>query len=75
MADIPKDYNREMGVPTTYLTKHNPEQFEIVGADFELAQPLKLKDGKMGTGRFYENGNRLFQRLIIKRKKQMQKGK
>lgn len=68
MADIPKDYNREMGVPTTYLTKHNPGQFEIIGADFELAQPLKLKDGKMGTGRFYENGNRLFQRLIIKRK-------
>lgn len=68
IADIPKDYSKAMGVPTTFLTKYNPEQFEIIGADFELAQPYKLKDGKYGTGRFYENGNRLFQRLIIKTK-------
>jgi hypothetical protein len=30
-ADIPVDYTGLMGVPTTFLDKHNPDQFEIVG--------------------------------------------
>jgi hypothetical protein len=29
--DIPVDYDGVMGVPISYLDKHNPEQFEIVG--------------------------------------------
>lgn len=29
--DIPKDYDGVMGVPLTFLDKHNPDQFEIVG--------------------------------------------
>lgn len=29
--DIPADYDGEMGVPITFLDKHNPDQFEIVG--------------------------------------------
>jgi hypothetical protein len=29
-ADIPMDYMGAMGVPITFLNKHNPEQFEIV---------------------------------------------
>ena len=28
--DIPKDYYGEMGVPITFLDKHNPKQFEII---------------------------------------------
>lgn len=31
VADIPYDYNGLMGVPISFLTKYNPEQFEIVG--------------------------------------------
>jgi len=31
VADIPKDYDGAMGVPITFLDKHNPEQFEILG--------------------------------------------
>lgn len=31
VADIPKDYDGVMGVPLTFLDKHNPDQFEIVG--------------------------------------------
>ena len=31
--DIPKDYAGVMGVPITYLNKHNPNQFEILGTD------------------------------------------
>jgi len=30
-ADIPSDYDGVMGVPITFLDKHNPDQFEIVG--------------------------------------------
>jgi hypothetical protein len=29
--DIPADYSGIMGVPVTFLTKYNPDQFEIVG--------------------------------------------
>lgn len=29
--DIPVDYIGDMGVPITFLNKHNPEQFEIIG--------------------------------------------
>jgi hypothetical protein len=28
---IPSDYEGVMGVPITFLTKYNPDQFEIVG--------------------------------------------
>ena len=30
VSDIPIDYNGVMGVPITFLSKHNPEQFEII---------------------------------------------
>jgi len=31
VTDIPADYEGVMGVPLTFLDKHNPDQFEIVG--------------------------------------------
>jgi len=31
VTDIPADYDGVMGVPITFLSKHNPDQFEIVG--------------------------------------------
>lgn len=41
VSDIPVDYDAVMGVPITFLDKHNPTQFEIVGllnsSDTELA--------------------------------------
>lgn len=52
-ADIPCDYYEAMGVPITFLDKFCPEQFEIVGADFQLAEKIVLVNGKTGTGRFY----------------------
>lgn len=45
--------NGKIGVPITYLDKHSPEEFELIGADFELANPQQLANGKTGTGRFY----------------------
>lgn len=43
-ADIPCDYPGVMGVPITFLDKHNPEQFQIIGcADFrEGAEALGM---------------------------------
>ena len=31
VQDIPSDYDGTMGVPITFLNKHNPDQFEILG--------------------------------------------
>ena len=31
ITDLPVDYDGVMGVPITYLNKHNPDQFEILG--------------------------------------------
>ena len=45
--------NGEIGVPITVVDKLNDEQFKIVGADFDLALPVELDNGKTGTGRFY----------------------
>jgi hypothetical protein len=43
-ADIPYDYDGAMGVPTTFLDKYNPEQFEIIGlAEGDLGKELGLK--------------------------------
>ena len=45
--------NGAMGVPITYMDKHNSDEFEVIGADFEVANPVDLGNGKTGTGRFY----------------------
>ena len=33
---IPKDYDGVMGVPITFLDKYNPDQFEIIGCDYQV---------------------------------------
>ncbi|MBR0297148.1 MAG: adenine-specific methyltransferase EcoRI family protein [Paludibacteraceae bacterium] len=38
--DIPCDYSGIMGVPLTYINKHNPEQFEILGATQRFCHDL-----------------------------------
>lgn len=43
-SDIPCDYPDKMGVPTTFLDKYNPDQFEIIGlAEGDLGKELGLK--------------------------------
>ena len=56
-AEIPMDWDGAMGVPITFLNKHNLEQFEIVGADTEFT-------GKLG--RFYVKGDRKYARIVIR---------
>lgn len=44
ISDIPCDYDGIMGVPITYLDKHNPYQFEIVGYNLnECVEELGIK--------------------------------
>jgi hypothetical protein len=71
--DIPMDYSGVMGVPITFLDKYNPDQFEILGSDFEvkdgsLPQVVNPKwKGKIDRG--YINGKRLYSRLLIRNKR------
>ena len=50
---IPSDYDGMMGVPITFLDKHNPEQFEIIGTNLQLASPM---DGVAEEGSFSKGG-------------------
>ena len=58
--DIPKDYKGSMGVPITFMDKYNPEQFEILGNEYDL---------NIEKGRGYINGKRMYSRIFIKNKK------
>ncbi|MFN7310920.1 MAG: adenine-specific methyltransferase EcoRI family protein [Vampirovibrionales bacterium] len=58
--DIPMDYTGLMGVPITFMDKYNPEQFEIIGNEYDL---------NIEKGRGYINGKRMYSRIFIKNKK------
>ena len=68
--DIPMDWDGVMGVPVTFLDKHNPDQFEIVGSDYEVKQGVVtgiLKPHWGGkTDRAYLNGKRMYARILIR---------
>lgn len=69
VIDIPIDYTGAMGVPVTFLDKHNPEQFEIldgIGRYSMLTGPTVKTKGKYLTK---INGSPKFARIIIKHKK------
>ena len=45
IAEIPVDWDGTMGVPVTFLDKHNPDQFEILGiTDKDNRYGLKNKN-------------------------------
>lgn len=76
-AEIPYDYDGEMGVPITFLNKYNPEQFEIIGSSKFVGKPMSEFAPKgtyvSGGVRFYlpnSDGTyrRLYDRIVIKRK-------
>lgn len=81
VAEIPCDYDGEMGVPITFLDKYNPEQFEIIGASLFIGKPMSKIAARgtymAGGMRFYlPNGDgtyrRLYDRIVIKRKRGQQ---
>lgn len=59
ISDIPTDYKGVMGVPITFMNKYNPNQFEILGNEYDL---------KIEKGRGYVNGIRMYGRIFIKNK-------
>ena len=48
VADIPEDYGGTMGVPISFLDKHNPDQFELLGVAY-------LWDDSLESHTFYDD--------------------
>lgn len=68
VVDIPIDYEGIMGVPITFMSKYNPEQFEIIGllaGNIKGLAGIPSKSGKDGP---YINGKLKFGRILIRRK-------
>ena len=70
--DIPLNYSGVMGVPISFMDKYNPDQFEILGADYDVRQGLLPElvnpawEGKLDRG--YINGRRQYSRILIRHK-------
>ena len=68
-SDIPCDYFEDMGVPITYIDKHNPEQFEIVGSSRDMSRPMSeiASEGSYEKGgpRFYVSLDKISKSDII----------
>ncbi len=84
LADIPCDYEGNLGVPITFLDKYNPEQFEILGiTDRDDNSGLRTKTYTIKDVPNFSDLNRrgaikingeykaTYARLIIRRKKQI----
>lgn len=68
VADIPMDWAGVMGVPISFLDKHNPDQFEILGSNRGVDQdPARV----YGRGS-YLNGKETFKRLFVRNKQPRQ---
>lgn len=77
-VNIPMDYTGPMGVPITFLGKHNPDQFEILGNSRDLGVPMSSIAEKgtyqQGGPRFYlPKGDgtyrRMYDRIVIRNKR------
>ena len=70
VSAIPSDYKGIMGVPISFLTKYCPEQFEILGIDFEVKEGtlgFLKKEGYTGkVDRGYIDGRRKYSRILIR---------
>ena len=55
---IPSDYEGVMGVPISFLDKYCPEQFKILGNEYDL---------NIDKGRGYINGKRMYSRIFIRK--------
>ncbi len=75
-SEIPDDFNGVMGVPITYMYKHNPDQFEILGMSLDLADMSVIRKRlgcNNGGPTFYieQDGHliRLYNRIAIRRRR------
>jgi hypothetical protein len=69
VKEIPIDYDGVMGVPITFLDKHNPTQFTLLGImnTGEINEGIRHKDTP--HGRPVVNGKEIYLRILIKRVK------
>ena len=68
VASIPEDYNGVMGVPITFLEKHNPDQFEIVGLIAGNIRGLAGIPSATGKDGPYVNGKLKYGRILIRQR-------
>jgi len=68
-SDIPMDYNGVMGVPITFLSQYNPDQFEIVGWSRHNDQGMDGGYWKGGKSDATINGKEVYRRILIRNKK------
>lgn len=66
--NIPMDYQGAMGVPITFLTKYNPEQFEIIGATESEGRGFSfgLWDALSSVPQATIGGKKVYKRLFIR---------
>jgi len=70
---IPSNYDGVMGVPISFLDKYSPEQFEILGSDYDVKEGLLPNlvnpewKGKLDRG--YIGGKRMYSRILIRHKR------
>ena len=69
VTDIPMDYKGAIGVPITFLDKHNLKQFEIVDGIGRYSMLTGPTDKTKGTYLTKINGSPKFARIIIRNKK------
>jgi hypothetical protein len=67
---IPADYSGAMGVPISFLSKYNPDQFELLGmtSNTTLPDDLLLKPHEKHD-RPYLDGARMYVRLLIRHRR------
>lgn len=65
VIDIPVCYDGAMGVPITFMHKHNPDQFDVLGLSRYIDCDSRVKKD------FTVNGETVYMRVVIKHKKTM----
>lgn len=67
VTEIPYDFEGVMGVPITFLDKHNSDQFEIIGLIAGNIKGLAGIPSKTGKDGPYINGKLKYGRILIKK--------
>ncbi|WP_215729780.1 adenine-specific methyltransferase EcoRI family protein [Campylobacter vulpis] len=65
--EIPLDFDGVMGVPITFLDKHNPKQFEIVGMGEDNGRGYSGGVWLGGSASCLVNGKAKFKRIFIRK--------
>ena len=72
VTDIPKDYDGVMGVPTTFLTKFCPEQFNIIGITYSKDKNPDIEKIRTSPNHRHNpiiNGKDIYPRMLVQRRK------